>query len=469
MSEKIERKVLESIKPKPHEFEEVKEIFNLVRNRIFEELKTCNVKAEIELEGSVAKDTWLSGEWDLDVFVLYPKILGKNWVKTKGFEIIQAAVKDLPHEIAYAEHPYVRLKIRGHEVDVIPALKLNHAWEAKTVVDKTPFHTRYVKSQLKEYQKNHVRLLKKFLKGIEVYGAEIKVSGFSGYLTELLIIYYGTFRNVLKKVVEEWCSGYVIDIEKYYDDLNLVRKKFGNQPLIVVDPVDPNRNVAAAVSEKSLSTFIAASKHYLKKPSITFFFPKKKHVSIKNIIESIKRRGTGIVIILFATPNKPPDTLWGLLKRNIVSVVNLLREFDFEVLDYAVWSDEKLWTIFIIELKQTILPQVTKSKGPPVFLEPNASQFLEKYLASEETIAGPWIENSRWIVLKKRKYVSVRDLLIERMLDHGLSNILKRHLENYGFEIFINTEIEKCLRKVNNDLLLDFIAKFLEKKPLWLS
>jgi tRNA adenylyltransferase (EC 2.7.7.25) len=52
-------------------------------------------------------------------------------------------------------------------------------------------------SNLHREQKDEVRLLKKFMKGIGVYGAEIKVKGFSGYVAELLVYFYDSFRNVL--------------------------------------------------------------------------------------------------------------------------------------------------------------------------------------------------------------------------------------------------------------------------------
>jgi tRNA nucleotidyltransferase (CCA-adding enzyme) len=43
-----------------------------------------------------------------------------------------------------------------------------------------------------------VRLLKKFMKGTGVYGAEIKIGGFSGYLCELLILKYRSFAQTIE-------------------------------------------------------------------------------------------------------------------------------------------------------------------------------------------------------------------------------------------------------------------------------
>ena len=54
--------------------------------------------------------------------------------------------------------------------------------------DKSPFHTEYVTNKLDEEKRDQVRLLKKFLKSLGIYGAEIAKNGFSGYVTEVLIL-----------------------------------------------------------------------------------------------------------------------------------------------------------------------------------------------------------------------------------------------------------------------------------------
>lgn len=466
---KVEEEVLRRIKPKPYEVEKIKRIFSYVKEKLENKIKEYGIEARIELEGSTAKDTWLSGEWDLDVFVLYPKYLGKLWIKNKGFKIIFEALKDIPHEIAYAEHPYIRLNVENVEVDVVPALKHDYAWEAETVVDRTPFHTAYIKSKLSRGEKDQVRLLKKFLKGIGVYGAEIKISGFSGYLTELLIVQYKTFKNTLVHVAKDWRMGFVIDIEKHYSSIKEVKEKFKEHPLIVIDPVDPNRNVAAAVSEKSLSTFIAASKYYLREPSINFFYPQIGEVTIEDVMEKISSRETDILCLALPIPKKPSDVIWGLLRRNLVNTVNVLRKFNFKIIDYDVWCDEEKQAIFVIELEKAVLPSNVKSIGPPVFLEPDATYFLKKYLESKETVAGPWIENSRWVVLRKRKYREAKELLLSKLKSQCLSSILREHIEEYGFEIYVNNEIRKCIKKLGSKDFIDFLIRFLRKKPLWLK
>ena len=57
----------------------------------------------------------------------------------------------------------------------------------KSSADRSPYHTSYMKENLNTYLIEQVRLLKKFLKSIGVYGSQLAISGFSGYVTEVLI------------------------------------------------------------------------------------------------------------------------------------------------------------------------------------------------------------------------------------------------------------------------------------------
>jgi len=55
------------------------------------------------------------------------------------------------------------------------------------------------------------------------------------------------FLNLLKAATK-WKAQEIIDLEKFYkkEEYNLLKKIFKNQALIVLDPTDKNRNVAAA-------------------------------------------------------------------------------------------------------------------------------------------------------------------------------------------------------------------------------
>ena len=136
---------------------------------------------EAMLVGSVAKNTFLA-DVDIDVFLRFP--IDTN-LKERGLEI---ARKIIPNgEEMYASHPYLRGEIEGIFVDVVPCYKIKDVNELKSAVDRTPFHTEYIKKEIKGME-DEVRLAKQFMKGIGAYGASSSVGGFSGYLVEILVI-----------------------------------------------------------------------------------------------------------------------------------------------------------------------------------------------------------------------------------------------------------------------------------------
>ncbi len=54
-----------------------------------------------------------------------------------------------------------------------------------------------------------------------------------------------------------------------YNERDAIRRF--KSPVIIIDPVDPNRNAAASISRDALATAIAASREFLRNPRIDFF------------------------------------------------------------------------------------------------------------------------------------------------------------------------------------------------------
>ena len=297
------QKVLKRIKPTPQEERRIKRAEDKVRS-LLEEMKGVFSFQEIVFTGSTAHGTNLRGSSDIDVFLLYPKDVERNRIE----EEVKEMARRLGGTLLYAEHPYFRLKIDGIDVDVVPAYKIREGERILSATDRTPLHNIYVLRHLDEGKKDEVRLLKAFLKGIGAYGAEIRVEGFSGYLCELLIIKYGDFLSVLRAAAN-WRKGEYIDLE----GKGRVKER---RPLIVVDPVDPERNVAHAVSEESLSLFITAARAFLKESSERFFFPRRPRLSPSKVKELLDERRSRVVLV--ATRYEDgfvPDNVWGQLKR----------------------------------------------------------------------------------------------------------------------------------------------------------
>ncbi|MEM4142433.1 MAG: nucleotidyltransferase domain-containing protein, partial [Thermoplasmata archaeon] len=180
--------VLERIKPTEEEqkflLENAEDIISKIK------LNLIGVDADPILVGSLAKGTNLK-DTDVDIFIRFSTKYDRSYIEEKTIEIGKKILEST--EINFAEHPYIKGKYRNLLFEIVPCYRIEDSIRKITSVDRTPLHTEFVIRNLKEWQKDEVRLLKQFLKGLGIYGAEAKIDGFSGYLTELLIIKYGKF------------------------------------------------------------------------------------------------------------------------------------------------------------------------------------------------------------------------------------------------------------------------------------
>lgn len=458
----IKSRVLGKIKPTREEKEELLRIVEMVKARILEAARAHGMSVRVEIEGSVAKDTWISTDRDVDIFIIFPHGTDKETITSIGLDLAKAGAGER-WKTGYAEHPYVEAEVLGCKMDIVPSGEMLAGKKAMTAVDRTPLHTRYVLSKLGEADRDEVRVLKQFMKGIGVYGAELKVGGFSGYLCELLIVKYSRFEQVLKEAAN-WRGRVLIDLEGAYNPKDAL-EAFPS-PLVVIDPVDRSRNAAAAVTRRAFSTFITASRHFLKEPTMAFFFPPDEDVPEEELRAMILNRGSEVLGIKTRCPHLPSDVLWGEIKHSLSKIEGLLEQEGFLVLDSGAWSDEKENIYFLIELQSGKLPAAVLRIGPSVEYPEDERRFLEKHAFSEKTVAGPFIVEDRWCVLKRRESTSAAELLLSKMPKIGLSPDVAAEIRR-GFKLLLpNDLVEDAIKEppFRGELL-----RFLRKRPQWLQ
>jgi len=399
-SEEIKKEVLSRITPSKEDhdamFQKIDRLIVLVK----EQLKSCSVSADVELVGSTAKGTYLVGNMDVDVFLVFDRSVKRSVLATTALSIGRSLLSDT--EECYAEHPYIRGVFEGLKCEIVPCYRIGSADELVSAVDRTPLHTSYVLEHLSLKQRDEVRLLKQFLKGIGCYGAEAEVEGFSGYLCEILILRFGSFDNVLLDAMS-WS-------EKV--KLSLSDESFSgfDGPLIFIDPVDSNRNVASALSVHRFEVFVKAACEYVKKPLLSFFFPSEV---VPWSCEKILSELGSFCVVGLCFP-KPSDliaeNLYPQVRKSLKSIVELAERFDFVVDDslYAIGDDTVYLILFVDE---TVLSKTRIHVGPPVAVEKNATDFKKKWQQDERTVRGPWVEDGRLFVEIKREYQDISSLL----------------------------------------------------------
>ena len=187
----LQEVVLEAAYPSKDERDHIKEVSrDLLKDsrKILDDIGLKDVEPRIV--GSVAKGTMMNDP-DIDLFLLFPSETDKTDLEIEGLKVGRMLL--LEPEKRYTQHPYLTGNYRGTRCDVVPCFVLEPGTRVSTAVDRTPLHTEYINERLQEDLRKDVVLLKSFLKGIGSYGAEDTVQGFSGYLTELLVLYFGSF------------------------------------------------------------------------------------------------------------------------------------------------------------------------------------------------------------------------------------------------------------------------------------
>lgn len=466
--EEVLAEVLKRVNPSESEQKKVQGLARKVTKKVEEAAKEKGLKTEIRVEGSVAKNTWLRDCPEIDVFMQVPITIPREAFGTVFLEIAKKATAGYKQIERFAEHPYLEAVIDDVYINIVPCYNVKKSqWISAT--DRTPFHTDYIKPQLDEKMGEEVRLLKRFMRGIGVYGAEIKVGGFSGYLCELLVLNYGSFIEVLGAATN-WSEGLVIDYEGQYDSVNDVKKVF-EEPFIMVDPVDKGRNVAAAVREERLNEFIAASREFLKNPDMKYFYPPEtKALESTELINRINTRGSTIIFIKFEGEAPVPDILWGQLYKSKKALRKTIQHYKFTILRDDIWSNEKDLNILIYEVENRFLPRMKKHLGPPLKNIVDCEKFLRKHLVANSTVSGPRIDEGRWVAEVKRVYFDVAKLLKEKLEDGGRSlgvaELISEFIAN-SLEILINDEALKVYSGYPK--FAKFLTEYLEGKPRWLT
>lgn len=345
--EGIFKKVLARIKPSKEEELVVKGIAEEVISKI--KIKDANPI----LGGSGAKGTWITGTHDIDIYVRFNKEVYKNK------DISSILEKELKKrfekfEKLHGSRDYFQIPKDGYTIEVVPILDIKKASEALNITDVSPLHTEWVRKH--SSLSDDIRLAKSFCRAQGCYGAESYIRGFSGYVAEILVINYGSFQKFIG-AVSNWRQKEFIDIEKHGVELNKAKT---NSPLIVIDPVQSDRNAAAALSKEKYDLLIKSAKAYLKSPSEDFFI--KKEITK----ESLKAKSKDSKLIMFdVVPLKGKEDVVGA--KILKAYTYILNSFVKEgfIVNESSWSwNSKALLYYTLDANP--LPEFKVHQGPKV-------------------------------------------------------------------------------------------------------
>lgn len=403
---------------------------------------------DVVFGGSFAKGTWLPDHADIDIFVKIKRSVGAEKFEEMGRQIGSKALKMYGPKLRYSDHPYVEVFVKNVRVNVVPCYDVEQGkWQS--AADRSPFHTQYISSHFDNEKRRHARLLKKFFQSVGIYGAEISTEGFSGYVSEVLVLKYSSFENVLRSAAD-WQERQIIAVCDYDSDF----VKAFNGPLIIIDPVDSRRNLGTAISQESVAKFMLAARTFLEKPSIEFFRESNKKYRCNG--PSKKLLLPNVLVVEFSHEKKSPDIIWGQLKRSINAIAKQLELAHFEVLRISCITNERNSAALAFLLESITLPAYTKKKGPEIFRRKDTASFLSNRKRTRPIAI--WVDREMRIsMVIERRFTDARKFVKSLLLNHRENSGISKDLIVNKLQIYSGSD-RKITRRLAKEAIGDVIS-----------
>ncbi len=360
--------VKESLRPDT----EIIAVRNEVIGMIAHELARRDIKALPVPGGSVAKGTYLPLDHDVDVFVRFS--LEYADLEEKLPDLLERALKQFAPTRLHGSRDYFQFVYQGYDFEVIPVLAVSDSSQARNVTDMSPIHVDYFRENGLGLE-DEVRLTKQFSKAQGVYGAESYIRGFSGHVIDLLIMHYKSFYSLIKAAAA-WKPPVVIDMERHHKDPLDVLNEAKLSPLILIDPVQPDRNAAAALSQEQFDAFVSSAKKFLQAPSEAFFVVEefRKDLLLSRLSE---HPGSAVWVDMELFDDKT-DVAGARVRKSFERLVSQVRLSGFDIVEDG-WHFDHTSACAWVCVAQEILEPSYEREGPPVSQETDAARFRDTH------------------------------------------------------------------------------------------
>ncbi len=454
------RRVIEAVRRRvtPDEAERaaMRDAVARLSERIESEVSDLPVDADVVQVGSTARGTWLAGDRDIDLFVRFPPDLDRELLERYGLAVGNAVLPDGHEE--YAEHPYVTGTFEGFDVDLVPCYDVADATAPQSAVDRTPHHNAYLSARLDDEVGGDVRVFKQFLKGIGAYGSDLRTRGFSGYLSELLVLEYGDVGSLLEAAAG-WHPPVVFDPEGHATESH-------DDPLVMVDPTDPTRNVAAVCAAANVARLQHYAREFLDGPRTELFEPRDSDpLDAAAVRRHVERRGTVPVAVVFDAPDIVDDQLYPQLRKSLSGVRDGLDRRGFGPIRAATFADDR--AALFVELAHRRLPTIERHEGPPVHVREHAEGFYGTYADdpasdADEDDGGESGDDGagRYVVERERAFADAAAFLRSaELFGVGLGAQVETRLRD-GYEVLVGPAVADLCPEFGREL-----ADYFDPRP----
>jgi len=433
-------RILESVKKKIRpDIKVVKDADDIVK-KINGLLRILKISAECVKGGSIAKETFLKNDYDIDLFVRFNPSYKNQDISSlleKILEILCIKLK-VNLERIHGSRDYFQFHLlKGKKViifEIIPVILIHseNYHDAQNITDLSPEHVTWVKKYTSKNPRivDDIRLAKQFCKANKVYGAESYINGFSGHILDILIIHYGSFVNLLRAfsgyTEENLTKPIIIDTEKNLNNPLKQLNKSKITPLIIVDPIQKERNSAAALNKERLLIFADAARRFLQKPDNKFFEIKEFDIEkeISNSLKDLKlnEKNFNVVKIDIDTLEGSKDVVGTKVLKAYEAIIEQLKINDFKIIksDWDFIFNERRAEAYLI-VDRKISRELTQ-EGPPTKSSADYKKFVDKHVAAGHEIM---FKDGRVYAMVPRKFVDPKSFIEDLIKQDFISRRFK--------------------------------------------
>lgn len=402
----VTQTILKKYKATPKEHTQILKKIDSFIHELRLALQKQHREAYVMLGGSAAKGTFLKHDFDCDVFVRFQYDTYKDQNISEVLEKVLKKIQKIKYEQVHGSRDYFQGIWQGLPYEVIPVLAITTNSQAKNITDMSPLHVEWLNQHLTQELRDQILLTKLFLKAQKVYGAESYMHGFSGHVVDLLTIYYGSFKSLLENIVQ-WQEKEIINLTPHPVYLNALNPDKLQSAIILIDPVQPDRNAAAAVGFEQFYQIKNQAAAFLKGPSSAFF---ERKVLGKTELLQKKQLATQKNAAFFVLKAQPLHGKLDTIGTKILKAFEFLQQefkrHDFTLMDSGWdWAEEQdqpalLW--FVVQEKK--LPATKEHLGPPLKLQKDVAAFQKKHKKT-------YFQKERICAIVSRKYTTPEALL----------------------------------------------------------
>jgi tRNA nucleotidyltransferase (CCA-adding enzyme) len=403
----ILKKVAATVRPK----RDIGPIVEAVCKRLQRASHILDMKANVVIGGSIAKKTYLAGDHDCDIFVRFDAAYDDDTLSDMLADILSKA--DIDADRIHGSRDYFQVKINQILYEIVPVRYILFPEEAVNVTDCSYLHTLWVKDKIQRTVdglplNDHIRIAKIFCKAHYVYGAESYIGGVSGHVLDILIIHFGGFLRFIEEV-RSWKDTVFIDTAHHYASEEQARKALSASktlmPLVLIDPIDPKRNAAAALTQEKLLLLRDACRSFSKNPTPASF-------KVKTMTKaSWGPPQTEIVAVSMEPKSGKKDVVGAKMRKVHEYLLARLTDYGFSINDsFFYWPGEGDG-LSLFHIPMQVIPREYVHQGPPLPSRADVNAFKAKHTET-------YTEAGRIFAKRKRNYTDAKKAL-SQLLKHA--------------------------------------------------